>query len=127
MDKRRNNIYPFPRKQPIPVLDQFNYHHVLAEQTGTTIVMFTKSGCQSCALWTKLLTHYGNAHATTGIFRVDAERDPGLAQELDIFHLPALFLYQNGEYHAALQSEAKLEKLERAVEEALQAPPQEHP
>ena len=127
MNKRDDNVLPFQRKIPIQNLDQFTYHHTLAAQRGTSVVMFTKSGCQSCAMWIKLLTQFKTQHQATTVFRVDTERDPGLARELDLFHLPALFLYRDGEYHAALQSEAKLDKFAAAVEAALGAPAQEHP
>lgn len=78
-------------------------------------------------MWIKLLTEFLNQTGSTAVFRVDVERDSGLAREMEIFHLPALFLYHNGNYHAALQCEARLEVFTRAVESALRAPAQEHP
>lgn len=61
------------------------------------------------------------------VYEVDAKRDQALAEEFSLFHLPALYLYSDGAYHAELQCEADLEKFEHAVDRALRLPAQEVP
>jgi hypothetical protein len=74
-----------------------------------------------------LLDTYRARHPDVEVYEVDAKRDLALAEEFSIFHLPALFLYSNGMFHSGIQCEASLEKLERAIADALAKPPQELP
>jgi len=111
----------------LPQLDQFEFHHRLAQTPGLTIVIFTSHGCSSCKAWKHLLADYRRQHLETHVFEVDAERDLALTREFGVFHLPALFLYLNGRYHCALQCEARLESLEQAVRHAAAEPAQEAP
>lgn len=108
-------------------LDQFNFHHILAETDGTAIIMFTKEGCSSCKAWKRLLEEYQRQHPMTAVFEVDAEKEMGLAREFDILHLPALFIYQNGHYHSSLQCAANIKILEGEIATVLLRPPQEQP
>lgn len=110
-----------------PQLDQFEFHHRLAQTPGLTIVIFTSHGCSSCKAWKHLLADYRRRHLETHVFEVDAERDLALTREFAVFHLPALFLYVNGRYHCALQCKARMEQLEAAVATAIAAAPQEAP
>ena len=114
-------------KDSFVTLDQFEYHHQLAKNTGIALVIFTRSGCGSCNAWKELLKHYQGLHPAISLFEVDVEQEPGLAHELEIFHLPALFLYVDGEFHCQLQAEAKLSKLEQAIQSALASPADEQP
>lgn len=111
----------------LPQLDQFEYHHRLARTPGITVVIFTSHGCSSCRAWKHLLADYRRKRLETHVFEVDAERDLALTREFAVFHLPALFLYLNGRYHCALQSEARMEQLEKAIEIAVTKPAQEQP
>jgi len=111
----------------LPQLDQFEFHHRLGRTPGLVIVVFTSHGCASCKAWRRLLADYRRRHLETHVFEVDAERDLALTREFGVFHLPALFLYLQGRYHCALQSEARMERLEAAIATALAAPPQEAP
>lgn len=113
--------------QIFPSLSQFDFHHTLEESKGINLVFFTSSTCSSCAYWKQLLGRYRMRHPEIDVFEVDAKQDEALAQEFSIFHLPALFLYANGAFRAELQCEARLEKLEDAIDEALNNPPQELP
>lgn len=110
-----------------PQLDQFEFHHRLAHTPGAAIVIFTSRGCSSCKAWKHLLADYRRRHLETHVFEVDAERDLALTREFAVFHLPALFLYLNGRYHGALQSEARMEALETAIAAAVAGAPQEAP
>lgn len=108
-------------------LDQFDFHHRLAETQGIAIVLCTRRGCGSCKQWQKLLAEYKTLHPAIGLFEVDVEKEQALAHELEIFHLPAIFLYLNGRFHCELQAEANISKLEKAVQDAINAPPTEQP
>lgn len=108
-------------------LDQFDYHHVLEEMPGNSLVIFSSPGCSSCRHWKKLLETFLEQSPAWHIFEVDAQRDMALAQELEIFHLPALFLYRDGHYHAPVQSNADLLSLRQTLDSLLQAPAEELP
>ena len=56
---------------------------------------------------------------------VDAAKDPALAREFEVFHLPAVFVFVDGTYHCALHSEARPERIEAALQSALAAPEEE--
>lgn len=113
--------------KPITVLDQFNFHHLLAETSGLAIVIFSGPACGSCRAWKQLLTEYQRQHPALLLFEVDVERDHGLAAEFSVFHLPALFLYRDGQYHAELRCEATISALSETLEAQLRQPPHELP
>jgi len=108
-------------------LDEFGFHHRLASTRGPALVMFTSIGCGSCRVWKQLLGAYHAQHPELALFEVDAGHAQALAREFSVFHLPALFLYRDGHFHCALQSEARPEKLRAAILAALAAPAQEAP
>ena len=108
-------------------LDEFGFHHKLAGTRGLALVMFTSTGCGSCRAWKQLLGAYHAQHPDLALFEVDAGHAQALAREFSVFHLPALFLYRDGHFHYALQSEAHPEKLRAAILAALAAPAQESP
>jgi hypothetical protein len=58
---------------------------------------------------------------------VDVQQSPALARALEVFHLPALFLYRDGHYHARLECEITPERLRTTIAAALTAPPEEEP
>jgi thioredoxin 1 len=91
-------------------LDQFNFHHLLADASGSAMVIFSGPACGSCRA-----------------FEVDVERDQALAAEFSVFHLPALFLYRDGHYHAQVECEATRTTLDSTLAELLKQPPQELP
>lgn len=108
-------------------LDQFSFHHVIADSPGVSLVFFTKHGCKSCGLWRHHLQSLLKKRLDVRVFEVDAERELGLAREFDIFHLPALYVFKAGQYHGELQTEARIETILQALDSVLQSPPQEMP
>ena len=114
---------------PFKALDQFSFHHTLAETPGLSVVVFTSRACASCRRWKRLLADYieRKEQPAIAVFEVDAERDLALVREFEVFHLPALFLYQDGSYYCALQSEALPEKFAAAITDALASPRHEAP
>ncbi len=119
-----NTLQPEKGLRP---LDQFDYHHLLEETQGLAIVLFSKPGCRSCRSWRQLLLEYQALHPAISLFEVDVEREPALLHEYEIFHLPSLFLYVNGHFHCQLQAEARLSRIEQAVQRALVTPAAESP
>lgn len=105
-------------------LDEFSYHHRLKRQHGVALVLFSSPTCGVCRQVERLLPE---AAAEVALFRVDVQKSPGLAREYDVFHLPALFLYRDGHYHARLDCQVAPAILRRRVATALAEPPEEEP
>ncbi len=108
-------------------LDQFNFHHILAETAGVSLVIFTSPACGSCKQLRQLFARHPDAFSQLKLFEVDAEREMALTHEFGVFHLPAMFLYRDGEFHAEIQAEALPQAIVAAVESALAAPAAEAP
>ena len=108
-------------------LDQFNFHHVLAETPGIAVVLFTGPDCGACRRVKGLLCDMVSAGEPWMLYEVDASRDGGLAREFEVFHLPSLFVYRDGRYHAPLHAEAAPERIRAAVAAMLVRPALEAP
>ena len=107
-------------------LGEGDYHHRLANTRGIVAVLFTHPHCGSCRLWKKRLPE-----ALTGmvdqLFEVDVSRATGIARYFGIFHLPAIYLYQAGHFHADLQCEARESCIRETAVALLAAPAQDEP
>lgn len=108
-------------------LDQFNFHHTLEATPGPSIVLFSAPDCGACRRFRQLLSEYLSSFGDASVFIVDVEQDLALAREYDVFHLPALFLFVDGDYHRPLQCEARMEDLREALIRALAQPALEAP
>lgn len=108
-------------------LTDHEFYGALAEVSGPSIVFFTKPGCSSCHLWKHLLDELLQLRDDIHVFQVDAEQNMALSHEYELFHLPALFLFVDGEFHRELQSEASLSHLQAALEVALNSPAEDAP
>ncbi len=108
-------------------LNDHEFYARLAEITGPSIVFFTKPGCSSCQLWKRLLGELLQLREDIHVFQVDAEQNMALSHEYELFHLPALFLFVDGEFHCELQTEARLTHLQVALDAALDSPAEEAP
>lgn len=106
-------------------LDEFNLHHRLAEVAGASLVLFTSPSCGTCRVVERLLPQA--APREVGLFRVDAQQAQALARAYEVFHLPALFLFMDGWFHARLDTQVTPVALARAIQSALADPPQEEP
>ncbi len=115
----------FGRK--IQSLNEPEFYSTLADTVGPGIVFFTKPGCSACRLWQRLLGELVQHHQGIQVFQVDAEQNMGLSHEYELFHLPALFLFVDGEFHCELQAEARQSNLLAAIDAALAAPAEEAP
>jgi thioredoxin-like negative regulator of GroEL len=105
-------------------LDEFSYHRRLARQAGPALVLFSSPGCGTCRQVERLLPA---AAGELPLFRVDVQKSAGLARQHEVFHLPALFLYRDGHYHARLDCQVTPAVLRQRVAEALAGPAEEEP
>jgi thioredoxin-like negative regulator of GroEL len=108
-------------------LTQFDLHHRLAEVAGTAVVCFTAAGCGSCRQMKRALAELRRARSDLAMFEVDAQHEAGLTREFGVFHLPALFLFRDGEYHRPVEAQPLPGPLAAAIDAALDAPPLEAP
>jgi len=108
-------------------LDQFDFHQTLEASQGLALVAFTAPHCGACNMLREALDEYGPRHPEVALYEVDTQRDPGLGEEFGVFHLPALFLYMDGRYHAEIRCEALPEKIAEAMDAALAHAPEDTP
>ncbi|MBU1666388.1 MAG: thioredoxin family protein [Gammaproteobacteria bacterium] len=107
------------------VLDESRYHPHLLETGGVSLVMFSSPACGSCRVVEKRLPPA--VPEGTHLFKVDVQKATGLARAFDIFHLPTLFLYRDGHFHARLDCEITAPALRAAMAQLLALPPEEEP
>jgi thioredoxin-like negative regulator of GroEL len=110
----------------IQSLDDSSFYQRLEQVPDLSVVFFSKRGCSSCRTWKQLLKHLAREDGIS-VFEVDVEQNMALANEYELFHLPALFLFKDGEFHSELQSEARLPAFREALWQACHAPAQEAP
>ena len=108
------------------VLDEFNFHHTLPTLPGNTLVLFGQPGCGSCRSWQHQLPALCPSVIDHLVY-VDVAVSLALAREFEIFHLPALALYKNGAFHTMVNAPLSATALNRALQNALDAPPDEAP
>lgn len=113
----------------LQALTEFDYHHTLARAPGASLVLFSSPDCGSCRKVESLLaTALGAAgDAIQACYKVDVQQATALARQYELFHLPALFLYKDGHFHAVLQSEVAPHALRGSIANALSRPAQEEP
>lgn len=104
-----------------------NFYDTLHVSKGVSLVIFTSAGCASCRAWKQVLQNYLQTEPELVVFEVDAHESMALANEYEIFHLPALFLFRDGQYHCELNCEANIERIRKAIGLALRQPAQEEP
>lgn len=114
-------------RRKVQPLNELEFYSALGDTAGPSVVFFTKPGCSACRLWQRLLDELLQQRHDIHVYQIDAEQNMGLAHEYELFHLPALFLFLNGEFHCALQAEARLPHLIAAIDAALAAPAEEAP
>lgn len=108
--------------QPI---DESDYHRRLAAADGLALVLFSSAACATCRAAERLLP----AAAPPGarLYKVDVQQSLALTRAFDLFHLPGLFLYRDGRYHARLDCQVAPATLHPAIDQALARPAEEEP
>jgi len=115
----------------IKELDEFNFHPFIYDSKGVVLVFFTGPHCASCHHLRDLLESevqvFERAFDEFRVVEIKADKATALVNEFNVFHLPSLFLYKDGQFHCELQSEAHPKKLIDAICEALAKPAEEEP
>ena len=104
-----------------------NFYDTIQAAQGVCLVIFTSAGCASCRAWKEVLKEYLSINPDIIIYEVDAHESMALANEYEIFHLPALFLFQDGKFHCELNCEANQDTIHQTIGRVLQDPAQEEP
>ncbi|MGG2397954.1 thioredoxin [Pseudomonas sp. SH1-B] len=89
----------------------------LLDLSGTSLVVFTSTGCASCRWARQALP--GMGLPIDRLCWIDAGHNAGLVARYEVFHLPALFLVRNGHFFGALRARLTLSDLTTAMDEAL--------
>lgn len=103
----------------ITLLDEFSYHHVIEETLGLSLVFYTGPNCGSCHHLRDVLNEYLRQYDDLRVFEVDAVTSSALINEFNVFHLPSMFLYKEGQYHCEFHSEAMPIKIREAIAQAV--------
>ena len=106
-------------------LAEGDFHARLAA-SGIAVVLFGAPHCRACRAWKRLLPDALSALAHA-FFEVDVGEATGVARYFGIFHLPTVYLYRDGRFHAELQCEARQEVSHETARQLLAAPPQDEP
>ena len=107
-------------------LAEGEFHARLAATAGVAVVLFSAPACGGCRLWKQLLPT-ALAGIASALHEVDVSEATGVARYFGIFHLPTLYLYRDGLFHAELQCEARREAIQQTVQRLLAAPAQDEP
>lgn len=107
-------------------LDESSFHSVLDASPGVSLVMFSGPGCGACKRLEKHLPGWLSAQVSY-LYKVDAQKSTGLARAYEVFHLPSLFVFVDGRYHAPLQAEAAPGPMQAALQRLLSQPAHEEP
>lgn len=108
-------------------LSHFDLHHRLEAETSPSLVVFGTTACASCRHLKSVLITMAQTHTEWRFFEVDAAIDLALTREFEVFHLPSLFLFTNGQFHAPIHAHASAQAIEAAIHSALAEPAQEAP
>ena len=111
---------------PFQSLGEGDYHARLAHALGDAVVLFTHVHCSTCRAWKRLLPE-ALSKTVQHFYEVDVALDTGVARYFDIFHLPTIYLYRDGQFHAELQTEASVEAIQRAISQLFNSAAQEEP
>jgi thioredoxin 1 len=107
-------------------LAEGDFHARLAAVSGVAAVLFSAPGCGACRAWKRLLPQALSGLADA-LFEVDVDEATGVARYYNIFHLPTIYLYRDGQFHAELQCEARHDSVRQSVCQLLAEPAQDEP
>src|SRR5512143_1765312 len=107
-------------------LGEGEFQRRLADSAGAAVVLFSAPHCSACRAWKRLLPQ-ALADLAAAFYEVDVSEATGVARYFGIFHLPTVYLYRDGQFHAELQCEARAEAIRQTVSRLLAAPAQDEP
>jgi len=115
----------------IKELDEFNFHPTISETAGISVVFFSGPHCSSCHhlrnLFNQEMQQFIEKFGAFSVFEIKADKATALVNEFNVFHLPTMFLYQNGAFHCELRAQAIPSKIIEAIDEAVLRPAEEEP
>lgn len=100
-------------RAPEPLTDIDAWPRIEALE-GEALLLIGAQGCGACRRLRALLATIAEVDLPKVIFDVEAERAPGLVAELELFHLPGLYLARGGELHA-IEAELSAPALRAAI------------
>lgn len=106
-------------------MSDFDADRSLLDLPGVSLVIFTSPGCASCRFARQVLPEL--ELPVDRLCWIDAGDNGGLVQRYEVFHLPALFVIRDGEFHGALRSRLVLHELNEGLQQALKRIPEELP
>ncbi|HEY1029911.1 MAG TPA: thioredoxin family protein [Pseudomonas sp.] len=106
-------------------LTDLDADRLLLDLPGTSLLVFTSTGCASCRRARQALP--GMRLPVARLCWIDAGHNAGLVTRYEVFHLPALFLVRDGRFLGALQSRLVPTELVAAMCEASLRPAEELP
>ena len=109
----------------IQSLSYFDYYQILDHRKEPSLVCFTKPSCGGCRRLKKILSEAPLQIPGLQCFIVSVEDSYGLVEEFEIFHLPTMLLYSQGQFHCEVNSRLTRHDLEEAIKLALQRPSDE--
>lgn len=106
-------------------LSDFDVDQQLLQLAGSSLVIFTSVGCASCRYARQQLPRLNLP--VQRLCWIDAEENGGAVERYEVFHLPALFLVHDGQFHGALRVSLTESQLHQALNRALSTAPEELP
>jgi thioredoxin-like negative regulator of GroEL len=107
-------------------LSEFDFHPRLAASPGVAVVMFSGPHCGACKRLEKQLPEWLRGRVSHW-YKIDVQRSTALAHAYEVFHLPGLFVFVDGHYHAPLSAEAAPGPMRKALADLLSQPAHEEP
>ncbi len=107
-------------------LSEFDFHPRIVASAGVAVVMFSGPDCSACKHLERHLPEWLRGQAAH-LYKVDAQKSIALARAYEVFHLPGLFVFVDGHFHAPLQAEAAPGPMRGALERLLREPAREEP
>ncbi|WOE77882.1 thioredoxin [Pseudomonas protegens] len=106
-------------------LTDFDIDQQLLGLGGVSLLVFTSVGCSSCR-WARAQLP-GLDLPVERLCWIDAADNGGAVERYQVFHLPALFVVNDGEFYGALQSRLTYKELSEGLRQALNRIPEELP
>ncbi|MCA9657194.1 MAG: hypothetical protein KC486_02525 [Myxococcales bacterium] len=113
---------------PAPAIETVDDHLVYRalERGGDVLLLITSPFCGACKATRRAIAGLP-AGVVDRILDADAGASPGLVADLEVFHLPALFLFRDGAFHRPIEAPPQIAALVAAIENAKAAPASEPP
>lgn len=99
--------------------------HFLLKNSGKTLLIFTSRTCALCRQAQEKLPEL--ALNIDRLAWVDAGENGGLVERYEVFHLPSMFLIQDGVFYGAISAQLAAWDINRQIALALDGYPAELP